>query len=74
MTMSWLLLELIFENQIFGVGIASRKAQVCAKFHCPTSAVTLFSKDVEGGIHSSLVIESQNSPANTGGTIVQNYL
>ena len=49
MTMSCLRRELVFENQIFGVGIAFRKVQVCAKFHCPTSAVTLFSKDVEGG-------------------------
>ena len=34
---------------------------MCAKFHCPTSADTLFSKDVEEGIHSSSVTESQNS-------------
>ena len=73
MTTSWLRHELIFENQIFGVWIVFRKAQVCTKFLCPTSAVTLFSKDVEGGINSSSVIESQNSPANSG-TIVQNYL
>ena len=59
MTTSWLRIELVFENQSFGVGTVFRKAQVCAKFHCPTSAVTLFSKDVEGGIHSSSVLESQ---------------
>ena len=41
-----------------------------AKFHCPTSTVTLFSEDREGRIHSSLIIESQKSPANSGGTIV----
>ena len=46
MTTSWLRRELVFENQSFGVGIVFRKAQVCAKFHCPTSAVALFSKDV----------------------------
>ena len=40
----------------FGVGIAFRKAQLPAKFHCPAITVTLFSKDVK-------VIESQNSPA-----------
>ena len=74
MKTSWLHHELIFENQLVGIGIVSRKAQVCAKFHFPTLAVTLFSKDVDGGIHSSSVIESQNSPANTEGTIVQNYL
>ena len=43
---------------------------MCAKFHCPASAVTLFSKDGEGEIHSSSDIESQKSPANSGGTIV----
>ena len=47
---------------------------MCAKFHCPTSADTLFSKDVEGGIHSSSVIKSQNYPANSGETIFENYL
>ena len=71
---SWLHRELVFKNQIFGVGIVFRKAQVCAKFHCPTSAVTLFSKGVEAGIHSSSVLETQNSPPNSGGTIVQNCL
>ena len=29
-------------------GVVLRKAQVWAKFHCPTSAVILFSKDGEG--------------------------
>ena len=43
---------------------------MCAKFHCPTSAVTLFSKDGEGEIHSFSDIESQKSPANSGGTMV----
>ena len=28
----------------FGIGIVFRKAQVSAKFNCPTSAVTLFSE------------------------------
>ena len=56
-----------------GVGIVFRKAQVFAKFHCPTSTVTLFSEDGEGRIHSSLVIESQKRLANSGGTIVYNY-
>ena len=57
----------------FGVGIVFRKAQVSAKFHCPASTVTLFSEDGEGGIHSSLVIESQKRPGNSGGTEVYNY-
>ena len=43
---------------------------MCAKFHCPASAVTLCSKDGEGEIHSSSDTESQTSPANSGGTIV----
>ena len=43
---------------------------MCAKFHCPALAVTLFSKDGEGEIHSSSNKESQKSPANSGGTIV----
>ena len=46
---------------------------MCAKFHCPASAVTLFSKDRGGGgggIHSSSDKESQKSPANSGETIV----
>ena len=43
---------------------------MCAKFHCPASAVALFSKDGEREIHSSLDIESQKSPANSDGTIV----
>ena len=45
-----------------------------AKFHCPASAVTLLSKDGEGEIHPSLDIESQKSPANSVGTIVENNL
>ena len=43
---------------------------MCAKFQCPASAVTLFAKDGEGRIHSSSDIESQKSPANSGGTIL----
>ena len=54
----------------FGKGIVFRKAQVSAKFHCPTSTVTLFSEYGEGRIRSSPVIESQKGPANSGGTIV----
>ena len=57
----------------FGLGIVFRKAQVSAKFHCPTSTVTLFSEYGEGRIRSSPVIESQKRPANSGGTIVYNY-
>ena len=57
----------------FGVGIVFRKAQVSAKFYCPTSTETLFSEDGKGRIHSSPVRESQKSPANSGGTIVYNY-
>ena len=45
----------------FGVGIVFRKAQVCAKLHCPISVVTLFSEDGDGGIHSSLFKESRKS-------------
>ena len=69
MTTSWLRRKLVFENQIFGVGIVFRKAQVCAKIHCPTSAGILFSEGVEGGIHPSSVLESQNSPADSGETV-----
>ena len=43
---------------------------MCAKFHCPASAVTVFSKDGEGEIHFSSDTESQKSPANSGETIV----
>ena len=41
-----------------------------ANFHCPASAVTLLFKDGEVEIHPSSDIESQKSPANSGGTIV----
>ena len=58
----------------FGIGIVFRKAQVSAKFHCPTSTVTLFSKYREGRIHSSPVIERQKRQANSGGTIVYNQI
>ena len=44
-----------------------------AKFHCPTSTVTLFFEDGEGRIHSSPVTESQKRPAYSGGTAVYNY-
>ena len=53
----------------FGIG----KAEVSAKFHCPTSTVTLFSEYGEGKIRSSPVTESQKCPANPGRTIVYNY-
>ena len=49
---------------------------MCAKFHFPSSAVTLFSEDGEngggggGGFHSFSVTESQKSSANPGGTTV----
>ena len=45
----------------FGIGIAFRKAQVSAKFSCPTSTVTLFSEYGEMRIHSSPVIQSEKS-------------
>ena len=57
----------------FGIGIVFRKAQVSAKYNCPTSTVTLFSEYGETRIHSSPVIQSQKRPANSGGTIVYNY-
>ena len=56
-----------------GAGIVFMKAQACVKFHCPTSAVTLFSENGDGGIHSAPVIESQKRPANSGGTKAYNY-
>ena len=33
----------------FGIGIVFRKAQVSAKYNCPTSTVTLFSEYGGGG-------------------------
>ena len=57
----------------FAIGIVFRKAEVSAQFHCPTSTVTLFSGYREGRIRSSLVIESQKRPADSGGTTVYNY-
>ena len=57
----------------FGIGIVFRKVEVSAKFHCPTSTVTLFSEYGERKIRSSPVIESQKRPANSAGTIVYNY-
>ena len=42
---------------------------MCAKFH-PASALTLCCKDGEGEIHTSSDIESQETPANSGGTII----
>ena len=45
---------------------------MCAKFHCPASALTLCCKDGEGEIHSSSDIESQKTLANSSasGTII----
>ena len=57
----------------FGIRILFRKAQVSAKFNCPTSTVTLFSEYGERRICSSPVIQSQKRPAHSGGTIVYNY-
>ena len=57
MRTSWLCYQLSFNSQIW-CGDSFRKA------------VTLLSKDGEGEIHSSSDIESQKSPANSGGTIV----
>ena len=54
----------------FGVGIVFRKAQMCDKFHCPASELTLCCKDGEGEIHSSSDMESQKTLANSGGTII----
>ena len=45
----------------FGIGIVFTKTQVSAKFHCPTSTVTLFFEYGEGRIRSSPAIESQNN-------------
>ena len=57
----------------FAIGIVFRKAEVSAKFHCPTSTETLFSEYGEGRIRSSLVIEIQKRPTDSGGTIIYNY-
>ena len=57
----------------FGTGIVFREVEVSAKFHCPTSTVTLFSEYGDGRIRSSPVIKSQKRPADSGGTIVYNY-
>ena len=57
----------------FGVRIVFRKAQVSAKYNCPTSTVTLFSEYGGTRIHSSPVIQSHKRPANFGGTIVYNH-
>ena len=43
---------------------------MCARFHCPASALTLRCKDGEGEIHSSSDIESQKTLANSGGTVI----
>ena len=43
----------------FVTGVVFRQLQTCAKFHSPSSTVTLFSG--EGGIHPP-VIESQKKP------------
>ena len=48
----------------FGIEIIFRKAQVPAKFDCPTSIITLFPEYEEGIIRSSPVIESQKSQLN----------
>ena len=56
----------------FGIGLVFRKAQMSAKFNCPSSTVTLFSEYGRGGtrIHSSAVIQSEKRPASSGGTIL----
>ena len=56
----------------FGIGIVFGKAHVSVKFHCPTSTVTLFSKD---GKENPLLPghRKPKEPANSGGTIVYNY-
>ena len=57
----------------FGIGIVFRKAQVSAKYNCPTSTVTLFSR--YGGDENPLLPShtKPKEPANCGGTIVYNY-
>ena len=57
----------------FGIGIVFGKAQVSAKFDCPTLTVTSFSEYGERRIRSSPVIQSQKRPGNFGGTTVYNY-
>ena len=59
----------------FGVRIVFRKAQVSAKYNCPTSTLTLFSEYRRTRIQNPLlpVIQSQKRSANPGGTIVYSY-
>ena len=46
----------------FGKGVVFWQVHACAKFHCPSSTVTLFSGG--GGIHPPPpVIESQKKPS-----------
>ena len=45
--MPWLCHGLSYDNQIW-CRDSFRKAQLSAKFHCPTPALTLFSEDGEG--------------------------
>ena len=58
MMTSWLCYQLSFNNQIWRRDSFQEGIGVC-QIHCPASAVTLFSKDGEGEIHSSSDIESQ---------------
>ena len=51
---------LSYDNQIWYMDSFQEGTYVC-KIYCPTSTVALFSKDGEGRIHFSLVIESQKT-------------
>ena len=59
----------------FGIGIVFWKAQVSAKYSCPTSTITLFSEYGGGGGRESTPPQSYKTkePANSGGTIGYNY-
>ena len=59
----------------FGIGIVFRKAQVSAKYNCPTSTITLFSEYGGGGGGRESPPQSYKAkePGNSGGTIGYNY-
>ena len=69
MRTSWLCYQLSFNNQIWCRDSFQEGIGVCQiSLSCISSNIA--SKDGEGEIHSSSDIESQKSPANSGGTIV----
>ena len=45
----------------FSIEIVFRQVQMCAKFYCPSSTVTLFSGGVESTPHPHVLV-SQKSP------------